>query len=81
MAEILFFGKLSDLSDNLKAELPEDVSTIADLVEWLSRQNEALGEGLKSAGTRYVLNQTMVDETAEIINSDEIAFMSPLSGG
>jgi len=81
MIEILFFGRLGDASESLHMELPEDVCNTEGLTQWLSEQNAALGIELKKAGNRIAVNKTIVAENTSLKEGDEIAYMSPLSGG
>lgn len=81
MIKILFFGRLSDLAKPMSCELPQDVKTAAQLKDWLGRENEALVDALMSKGNRVSVNQAFTTEKALIKDGDEIAFMSPLSGG
>ena len=81
MIKVLFFGSLSDAAQPLSCELPKDVNTVADLAFWLASNNPLLIHGLAAEGVRIAVNQTMTDKKALIKDGDEIAFMSPLSGG
>ncbi len=81
MIKILFFGRLSDVSETLTCALPHGVSTINALSSWLGEENAALGEALSAKGNRIAKNQQIVAVDAPISDGDEIAFMSPLSGG
>jgi molybdopterin converting factor small subunit len=81
MAVILFFGRLSDLSGPLDVTLPNDVKTSADLIKWLSETYPVLKMALAQTGNRLAVNQRMTRDIVPIANTDEIAFMSPLSGG
>jgi len=81
MIEILFFGRLGDASETLRADLPAGVSDTDSLTKWLSEQNSALGSELEKAGNRIAVNKTIISENSSIKKGDEIAYMSPLSGG
>jgi len=81
MAEILFFGRLSDLSGPLVMDLPREVKTTDDLRQWLSKTYPALTAALEQNTNRVAVNKIMITQTMAITNADEIAFMSPLSGG
>ena len=81
MIKILFFGRLSDAAQPMSCDLPNEVSTIGDLSLWLGQGDAALNEALQAKGNRIALNQIICDENAVIKDGDEIAFMSPLSGG
>ncbi|MGV6819681.1 MAG: MoaD/ThiS family protein [Parvularcula sp.] len=81
MATILFFGRLSDLSEPIHGPLPQGVCDTASLVRWLSEQDPALAKALSLEGTRIILNQAFLTGECDLSDSDEIAFVSPLSGG
>ena len=81
MIEILFFGRLGDASKTLRADLPAGVSDTDGLTKWLSEQNSALGSELEKAGNRIAVNKTIISENSAVKEGDEIAYMSPLSGG
>jgi len=63
------------------AELPQAVKTAADLQLWLENENAELRPALMAKGNRISVNQLFVEKDALIKDGDEIAFMSPLSGG
>lgn len=81
MIEILFFGRLGDASETLRLELPQGVNDTDGLTAWLSEQNEVLGTELEKAGNRIAVNKTIISENTALKVGDEIAYMSPLSGG
>jgi molybdopterin converting factor small subunit len=80
---ILFFGQLRDIAGTplIETELPARVSDIPALIEWLSAENENLGAALRRGGIRVALNKSFVAQHARLGHAEEIAFMSPLSGG
>jgi len=67
---ILFFGRLSDASDNISIPCPK-----------LSTQNPLLAKELAKPGNRIAVNKSIITANVMITDSDEVAFMSPLSGG
>ena len=81
MIEILFFGRLGDASQTLRVELVEGVSDTDGLTAWLSAQNSALAVELEKAGKRIAVNKTIITDKVPLKDGDEIAYMSPLSGG
>ncbi|WP_026941838.1 MoaD/ThiS family protein [Hellea balneolensis] len=81
MIEILFFGRLGDASDTLRIDKPKDVSDTDALTAWLSKQNRTLEAELNKAGNRIAVNKTIISENTPLNDGDEIAYMSPLSGG
>lgn len=81
MATILFFGRLSESSDTITSALPEHVKTTDDVIAWLGENNYALKATLATPGNRIAVNKTIISNSTPISDADEIAFMSPLSGG
>lgn len=81
MIEILFFGRLGDASETLRMALPAGVTDTDGLTAWLSGQNSALGIELEKESNRIAVNKAIVTENTLLENGDEIAYMSPLSGG
>ena len=81
MIEILFFGRLGDASETLRVSLPYGVEDTESLTQWLSKQNSALGLELSRSGNRVAVNKKVIAQNTEVNEGDEIAYMSPLSGG
>lgn len=81
MAKILFFGRLSELSRPLDIDLPAGIETTDALKLWLSQTYPNLKTALAQSGIRVAVNKHMATTIMPIANADEIAFMSPLSGG
>ena len=92
MIHILFFGKLADIaeqnigSSELKYELSTGENSI-DLVglrKAITEGAPALLEELNKSSNLCAVNQELCSNSAGVIkikDGDEIAFMSPLSGG
>lgn len=79
--DILFFGRLGDVSANISCQRPEGVCDTKSLTVWLSNRNDMLATELAKAGNRIAVNKTIVTQNTPLNDSDEVAFMSPLSGG
>ena len=79
--DILFFGRLGDVSPSISNVLPDGVTDTDSLKTWLSQNNDALANELSKAGNRIAVNKTIIYENTALSNTDEVAFMSPLSGG
>ena len=79
MANILFFGRLRDEvgSSILTAELPDGVRDAGGLRSWLGRDHPALLD----PSVRMAVNATFCAADAPVAEGDEIAFLSPMSGG
>ncbi|WP_031555119.1 MoaD/ThiS family protein [Parvularcula oceani] len=81
MTRILFFGRLSDLAEAEDVSLPADVTDTEALRGWLSARDARLGEALARPGIKVALNQAILPAPAPVGPGDEVAFLSPLSGG
>ena len=79
--DILFFGRLSDVSQAISSGKPAGVVDTDSLIKWLSDNHEGLGVELAKAGNRIAVNKTIVTDNTPLNDNDEVAFMSPLSGG
>lgn len=79
--DILFFGRLSDAAQNISGAKPVGVVDTDSLIKWLSDNQEGLGQELAKAGNRIAVNKVIVTDNTPLNNNDEVAFMSPLSGG
>ena len=84
MVRLLFLGKFGDVAPAAMAEvaLPGDVHTLADLKEWVARQQPLLGAAMNATRTRLILNQCVAhDLSRPVADGDEVAFLPPVSGG
>jgi molybdopterin converting factor small subunit len=81
MIEVLFFGRLGDASETLHIDLPQDVIDSDGLTAWLCKQNSKLETELSKAGNRIAVNKAIIARNTRLKEGDEIAYMSPLSGG
>jgi len=85
---VLCFGAIGEKAKDCfdKSELSLDISaseTIESLIEkFASYENSSdLIDEIGKANTLFAVNQEMVSRTAPVITGDEVAIMSPLSGG
>lgn len=91
MIHILFFGKLADVaelvlgSNKIDYELATDQHTIPfiDLRNKIIENTPTLAEELNQPSNLCAVNQEMQTNLFDTIvnDGDEVAFMSPLSGG
>ncbi|MBS0386622.1 MAG: MoaD/ThiS family protein [Proteobacteria bacterium] len=83
MTRILFFGRMSEAAgcSELDAELPSELRTVAALRSWLADRDAALKQLILSPGIRAAVDRGFCGDDASIVGAQEIAFMSPLSGG
>ena len=84
MTTLLFFGRLSDVAgcSQMACELPQTVTTVAALRTWLAARDPILGQAIQAQGVRVAVNRAFcVSDMESTLGAEEIAFMSPLSGG
>lgn len=63
-------------------ELPDDVATVADLVDWLKTRGPEFGEAFARAElVRAAVDKNDVRAGARIAGAREIAFFPPITGG
>ncbi len=82
---LLLFGRYQDDLDLAQAELelPDRVTDVARLREWLSAR-DAAWEGICGAANPRLMtavNQQMADATTPIGDGDEVALFPPVTGG
>ncbi len=83
MAQLLFFGKLGDLAGGRAREmsLPEPKTTVAQVINKIDKDDPILGDALRDASVRVVINEEFSTANTIISENDEIAFLPPVSGG
>lgn len=63
-------------------ELPENVATITDLIDWLVEQGPEYKETFAAKSTiNAAIDQTHVSHSTKLNNATEIAFFPPVTGG
>ena len=84
MADILYFARLAE-ELGVKSEaldLAVDCNTVADLVMLLRARGEPFASVFNGdTPVLIAVNQEMTELASEIINTDEIAFFPPVTGG
>lgn len=81
---LVFLGKLGDMAtpDLSDIPLPGGVHTLADLKDWIVRGQPSLGRAMAATPVRLIVNHSVAhDLSLAISDSDEIAFLPPMSGG
>lgn len=84
MAEVLYFARLAEElgTKSEQIDLSAECQTVADLVALLRARGEPFDSTFDgSTPVLVAINQEMSAETAEIGNTDEIAFFPPVTGG
>jgi len=62
--------------------LPDDVATIAALVEWLKTRGPGYGEALADlSAVRFAVNQDFAKLDHPLTEEDEVALFPPVTGG
>jgi len=81
---ILYFAWLREragLGEETVA-LPEQVSTVADLIAWLRDRSPRHAAAFADARViRCAVNQDFADPTTALRPGDEVAFFPPVTGG
>ncbi|MEO0549099.1 MAG: MoaD/ThiS family protein [Pseudomonadota bacterium] len=82
MVQLLFMGKLADVSGAMMVErvLPDEVQDTAALRTWLDEAYQADG-ALLEPSVRLAINSEIVAEPAKVRDGDEVALMPPVGGG
>jgi len=82
MTQILYFGRLSDLTGTSQEalDLPEHIKTTGELRLWLDQRFSANG-ALLEPSVRIALNNQFVFDQELIVGASEVAFMPPVGGG
>lgn len=88
MIKVLFFGRLSEIATqelgNCEIDfIPEKKGqlTLYELRQAITKNSITLAKELDKEGYLYAINQTICHSNQMINEGDEVAFMSPLSGG
>lgn len=81
---ILFFASLREEldSDRESIELPDDISTVGDLVAWLSQRGENWRTALaEERALGIAVNQSLANNETALADGAEVAFFPPVTGG
>lgn len=84
MTRILLFGRVSEAAgcSEIATDAPHDWRTVADVRAWLAARDDVLASVILAPGVRAAVNRVFChDDTSSVAGAEEIAFMSPLSGG
>ncbi len=82
--KILYFARIRQIAGRgmEEVEIPASVSTVADLIEFLSARDPSLAAAFAERRTiRAAINQTHVPLDAPLAGATEIAFFPPVTGG
>ncbi len=80
---VLYFASLGEKVNrtNETIELPNDVSTLADLKQHLSSRGPVWQETLLQGVVKNAIDQSLCGDAETIKDGNEIAFFPPVTGG
>jgi molybdopterin synthase sulfur carrier subunit len=83
MTRVLFFGRVRDAAGQgeIAVGMPSHVHTVSDLRAWLAERDDVLAPVILSPSIRVAVDRVYCGDDGCLIGAEEIAFMSPLSGG
>ncbi len=82
--KILYFAWLRTKTGRASEEvtLPSEVTTVAELMEWLATERPGFAEALSASGVvRAAVNQDYAQPSDPVRPGDEVAFFPPVTGG
>lgn len=83
MIKLLFFARLREElhSDEESLELPESVTTVAELRHYLGARGDVWQQVLFGPGIFVAVNQQIVGWDTPLGGHEEVAFFPPVTGG
>ena len=81
---LLYFAWLRERMGTAAEQVvvPQGVTTVAELTDWLRRRSPAFEASLAGNRTvRCAVNQTFATGTTPVAAGDEVAFFPPVTGG
>ena len=82
--KILYFARIRQIAGRSmeEVEIPATVSTVSDLITFLSARDEGVAAALAERRTlRAAVDQNHVPLDASIAGAREVAFFPPVTGG
>jgi len=82
--KILYFARIRQIAGRSaeEVEVPADVKTVADLIDFLSARDESVAAALAERRTlRAAVDQAHVALDAPVTGAREVAFFPPVTGG
>jgi molybdopterin synthase sulfur carrier subunit len=82
--KILYFARIRQIAGRSmeEVEVPASVSTVSDLIDFLSARDEGVAAALAERRTlRAALDQAHVALDAPLGSAREVAFFPPVTGG
>ena len=82
--KILYFARIRQIAGRSaeEVELPHEVKTVADLIDFLSARDDSVAAALAERRTlRAAVDQAHVPLDASVAGAREVAFFPPVTGG
>lgn len=83
MIQLRYFASLREtlgIGDE-QIELPENVSDLPALTQWLQQRGESWQNALADQRLHVAVNQQIVSADSRVADGDEIAWFPPVTGG
>lgn len=81
MIAVKFFGKLGDIAGEDIQLDSADMSSVADVLAYLSQETPAIYREVTAPQVLIAVNQEIVTFEHSIKSGDEVAFLPPVTGG
>lgn len=81
--KLLYFGRPREMlnATSETADVPDNIATLAELLAWLRLRGGSWTKELADDRVRCAINQEVAELAAPILDHDEVALFSPISGG
>lgn len=81
--KLVYFARIREQlgCDEETLALPNGISTLAELIDWLAQRGECWRQMLTAPDLICALNQEVVSPDAVLADNDEVAFFPPVTGG
>jgi molybdopterin synthase sulfur carrier subunit len=81
--KLVYFASLRERIGKSEEECspPDEVRSVADLIAWLSAQDEIYAAAFAHGTARAAIDKRHVKPEAPIAGASEIAFFPPMTGG
>jgi molybdopterin synthase sulfur carrier subunit len=82
--QLIYFARIREIigCNDEKINLPDHVTTVGELLDYLSSQDEKYSHAFKEpSAIRIAVNQNYASFEFPIGNQDEIAIFPPMTGG
>lgn len=80
---IWYFARIKEAVNCEKEtlQLPDEVESVDDLVNWLSLRGDAWNKALNEGKVLVAINEAVASRHTMLSDEDEIAFYPPVTGG